>query len=323
MKQKNDLISIIVPVYNVEKKVDKCIKSILQQTYTNLEIILINDGSTDDSGKICEEYSKQYEKIKYIDNRNEGVSKSRNIGIENALGKYICFVDSDDFIDKTYIEKLYNNTSNRVLSICNFTKFCDENIKENVIHQKTKVESYNKNEFLKLYKMKLINAPWAKLYDRDVIYKKNIRFDEELSLGEDLLFNLTYLKEIEKINLISDSLYYYRQGTKNSLSNKYYENMFEIQEKLCNQFCDFFKYNSEQEKSSEIVKFCTTIISNELHNANCSIIKRYFNARKMLENAYVKDTIKKQKKYMSKTNYFLLSHKLYISYKLKDKCKKE
>ena len=106
--KKQDLISIVVPIYNVEKYLEKCINSIIIQTYKNIEIILVNDGSTDSSGKICDIYLKKDKRIKVIHKKNGGLSDARNVGIENAKGKYIAFIDSDDFIDSDFIEILYN-----------------------------------------------------------------------------------------------------------------------------------------------------------------------------------------------------------------------
>lgn len=116
-----DKISIIVPVYNVSKYIRKCLDTIINQTYTNLEIILIDDGSTDDSGNICDEYAKRDKRIKVIHKENEGLSIARNTGIKNATGKYIGFIDSDDWIDLDMYNRLYNNLKNEnaEISCCN------------------------------------------------------------------------------------------------------------------------------------------------------------------------------------------------------------
>lgn len=103
----NELISIIIPVYNVEKYIGKCIDSLIKQKYDNLEIILIDDGSSDNSGEICDKYAKKDKRIKVIHKKNSGQADSRNIGISKASGKYIGFVDSDDYIDKDYYNRLY------------------------------------------------------------------------------------------------------------------------------------------------------------------------------------------------------------------------
>ena len=103
-----DLISVIVPVYNVEKYLNKCIDSIINQTYKNLEIILVDDGSQDSSGKICDEYTKKDNRIKVIHKENGGVSSARNIGLNNATGEWIAFIDADDWVDEEYLQTLFN-----------------------------------------------------------------------------------------------------------------------------------------------------------------------------------------------------------------------
>lgn len=316
MNIKSDLISIIIPVFNTEKFLKQCINTVLRQTYDNIEIILIDDASTDNSAKICEEYAKNHEKITYIKNKkNNRVSKTRNIGIEKSRGKYICFIDSDDYISENYIENLYENSEQNTLVICQILKFCKGVIKNEKI-EKDAIQIYNNNEFLKLYKDGLINSPCARLYEKDIIICNNIKFDESLSLGEDLLFNFAYLSKISQIKLLSNTYYYYRQEDKNSLSNKYFKDMFNIQKKLYEEFTKFFKENDEEEKSDELINFCTTIVSNEFHNKDKKFIKRYFEARKKLKSNFIKEIINSQQKYMNKLEYFCLSNGLYLCYKL-------
>ena len=135
-------------------------------------------------------------------------------------------------------------------------------------------------------------------------------------MGEDLLFNFAYLSKISQIKLLSNTYYYYRQEDKNSLSNKYFKDMFNIQKKLYEEFTKFFKENDEEEKSDELIKFCTTIVSNEFHNKDKKFIKRYFEARKKLKSNFIKEIINSQQKYMNKLEYFCLNNGLYICYKL-------
>ena len=125
----SELISLIIPVHNVEKYLYECIESVICQTYTNLEIILIDDGSKDKSGEICEEYGKKDNRIIVIHQENGGVSSARNIGLEVAKGKYISFVDSDDYIEKTFIEELYKKIkeNDAQISMCGLNKIDDNN----------------------------------------------------------------------------------------------------------------------------------------------------------------------------------------------------
>ena len=134
--KKNNLISIIVPIYNVEKYLKKCIDSIINQTYKNLEIILVDDGSPDNCGKICDEYAKKDNRIKVIHKENGGVSSARNVGVENATGEYIGFVDSDDYIEKDMYEVLINNLKKENADISIISNY--EVYKNKIIENKKK-----------------------------------------------------------------------------------------------------------------------------------------------------------------------------------------
>ena len=114
----NELISVIVPIYNVEKYLERCLDSIIKQTYKNLDIILVDDGSIDNSTKICDEYVKKDSRIKVIHKENGGLSDARNVGIDNSDGKYICFIDSDDYIELDMIENLYDGIVKNNANIC-------------------------------------------------------------------------------------------------------------------------------------------------------------------------------------------------------------
>ena len=124
----NPEISIVVPVFNVEKFLKKCIESIISQSFSNFEVLLVNDGSTDGSLDICLQYTKIDDRVKVINKKNGGLSDARNAGIKYATGKYICFIDSDDFIEKEYLQKLYKNIVkyNSDVSMCEYF-ITDEN----------------------------------------------------------------------------------------------------------------------------------------------------------------------------------------------------
>lgn len=131
----NVLVSIIIPIYNVEKYLAECLQSIINQTYSNIEIILVNDGSTDNSEKICLNYIKLDKRIKYYYKKNGGLSSSRNYGLTKSHGSYICFIDSDDFIDNNYVEKLllFTIKNNCEITICSETCFDDFQNKRNYL----------------------------------------------------------------------------------------------------------------------------------------------------------------------------------------------
>ncbi|HFR3406655.1 TPA: glycosyltransferase family 2 protein, partial [Streptococcus suis] len=149
-------ISIVVPVYNSEKKIRKCIDSILSQSFTDYELILLNDGSTDYTLSILEEYEKEYSSIKVIDKLNEGIAKTRNLGISIATGKYIVFLDNDDFIDSDYLQILYDeieNTGNDIV-VAGYRRVSDTKELFKVSPSKTSWAKYT------------VISPWAKIYRR-------------------------------------------------------------------------------------------------------------------------------------------------------------
>lgn len=207
-------ISIIIPVHNVEKYLRKCLESIIPQITEQDEILLINDNSTDSSTEICEEYSRKYSNIYTEYGKNGGPSKTRNIGIDKAQGKYILFIDSDDYLHKDYIKKMLENIDNYQLKVCCYSFVYEESKK--VKKQKYFEKSYNngieipKESFIKLYHRQLLNIVWNKIYYTNIIKENNIRFDENVTKGEDLLFNLDYILHINtSIGIINESLYYY------------------------------------------------------------------------------------------------------------------
>lgn len=251
MKKEKYLVSIIVPVYNVERYIERCIESILAQTYKNIELILINDGSDDNSLQICNVFSNRDKRIRVIDKENTGVSSTRNIGIELARGKYLCFIDSDDYIENNYVEMLVGNIHENAVTFCGyFVDTYKENGNIASIPKIYRKENGNEisNNLVYVFHKGFLSVIWNKIYDVSRLRENNIKFDEKLSLGEDLLFNLGYLKTgIEKIQSVDNSLYHYIKRGTESLDNKYRSDFLEIQERI----------------------FSELIITMELYNVSC------------------------------------------------------
>lgn len=180
----NQLISIIVPVYNVEEYLKQCLDSILEQTFSNYEVILVNDGSTDSSGLICQEYADKDARIRYFEKENGGLSDARNYGIEQTQGEYLTFVDSDDWVTETYIEELYSKLQyyNADISICNYFRFQDSN----VTFYKHVFEPYEK-EYDSKYLLEhyfeiedgdfFLTTAWGKLYKKSLF--EELRLQKE------------------------------------------------------------------------------------------------------------------------------------------------
>ena len=208
----NELISIVVPVYNVEKYLKKCIDSIINQTYENLEIILVDDGSTDNSKKICDEYILKDNRIKVIHKENGGLSDARNVGVDKAKGEYIVFIDSDDWIDEKMIEILYYiiKKNNSDISICDYFLAYNE-------------EEQNQKEEIQFYQFNNIEA-LKKLYDENLniimtitcckLFKKILFSDIKFPKGkihEDEFTTYKLLYKSKKISYTNEKMYYYRQ----------------------------------------------------------------------------------------------------------------
>ncbi len=228
---KNDLISIIVPVYNVEKYLSKCLDSIINQLYKNIEIILINDGSTDNSKKICEEYVMKDNRITLINTKNSGQSAARNVGINAAKGKYIGFVDSDDYIEPSMFQYLYNliKDNKADISICNYL-YCTENSNLNLLEQKDYVLEFTKKEALaKLLKGDMIqDFVWNKLYRKE-LFKDNL-FVEGKKM-EDIGIMYKLFNKADKIVLGNSIQYYYLQRSSSTMGNRnfnLYKDLYEL-----------------------------------------------------------------------------------------------
>ena len=231
-------ISIIVPVYNAERTINRCVDSLLSQTYSEIEVLLVNDGSKDNSLDLCLEYQKQYDNVLVFTKENSGVSDTRNIGLKHATGTYVQFVDSDDFIAKNMCEKLLFalETEDADLAMCSMTVLKNQQRRSDNLSSGVYYDENISKELIKIYKTNYINSPCNKLYKRDLITDN---FPSSISLGEDLLFNLSYLKNCKKIVCISDALYMYDYVNENSLVHSYRENNFEIATLLYESVCNY------------------------------------------------------------------------------------
>lgn len=203
------LISIIVPVYNCSKYLPRCIESILEQTYTNLQIILIDDGSIDNSGKICDEYAKKDYRIKVIHQANAGVSAARNAGLKIARGEYISFVDSDDYLETDMYSYLYKLIIryHTFISVCNFyyVSTHNESKASPVVNNETCFSAAEAIE--KLLSQLFV---WNKLFKASLF--QNIKFDEKCSYGEDIPICLAVFEKAKLISYGTEAKYYYRQN---------------------------------------------------------------------------------------------------------------
>lgn len=222
-----------MPVYNTADYLYHCVKSIISQSFTCWECILIDDGSNDGSGEICDQFVALDSRISVIHQKNKGVSLARNEGILHAKGKYLTFIDSDDWIDNDYLKTLFDasrTTTEAQLIVAGLIQERPNNIQ---IHyscpsSQIKIAPNNISEFNELIRHYLLFGPCTKLYLTSICLTNNILFDKQFDYGEDLIFNLDYLKHTCDIIVVDSTLYHYRISNINSLSNKVRENQFDI-----------------------------------------------------------------------------------------------
>lgn len=249
------MLSIVIPMYNSENVIQRTIKSVIEQKLDDYEIIIIDDCSTDNSYKICNEYilKNNIKNVKIIKNdiNHGGPSYSRNKGIEIAKGEYIIFLDSDDYYEKDTINKMLEQMKQQSLIITGI-RYKYKN-KEKLLFYKPENNILNvpKNEIVQIYLKGLLNQPSNKMYDLNFIRDKGILFNEQSAYGEDLEFNLEYIKNIQNIILINEPLYIYSE-TKTGLNNTYKKNELIIDKNnfinKINIFSEYFSLTKEEEK---------------------------------------------------------------------------
>lgn len=238
---KNILVSIVVPVYNAKDYLEACLDSIINQSYENIEIILIDDGSNDGSGDILDLYATKDNRIRVVHNTNHGVSYTRNYGVKFATGSKILFIDSDDTVDLDYVKKLVVPLESGVcdLVICgiNDVKVATNRMRPRKFPEK--LTGKLQEDFCALFIMPIITGPVTKLYDTNILRRNNICFSEDISFNEDVMFNLHYLKYVDNYKIVKESLYNYLRRPSQSLSKNRSEKNFESVLKVANELRDF------------------------------------------------------------------------------------
>lgn len=306
-------VSVIVPVYNVEQYLSQCLVSIINQSYQNIEIILINDGSPDNSPVIINQFAEKDSRFKVINKKNGGISAARNSGIQVATGDYIVFVDSDDWIATDYIQTLVFQMEKDVdLVLCSYSR----EFKNSSIPRKINLNGLYCSKDIKRRLIGLINEElsdpsqsdsivtvWAKLYKTRIIKDNHLFFinTKEIGTAEDLLFNLNYLSVLEEdrsVFCIDKSIYFYRKNLDSSFTNLYKSDLFE---KWQNLFLYINKYvKDEVEKKAFYNRICLSIIGlgiNETGNPKG-----------------IKNSRKKLKKYLNHSLYLKAFSKLEFNY---------
>jgi glycosyltransferase involved in cell wall biosynthesis len=233
------LASIVIPVYNSEKFIAQSVNSVLCQTFSEFELLLVNDGSTDDTGKILNELSHQDERIKIISKINGGASSARNAGFSKAEGDYIVFIDSDDTVSPNYIKDLvdglYNNMADIVVH--GFQVFDGNKETKKVAPYKNELISIESKRIFEEIPLLCLSSPISKLFKKSIIRESNLSFDESINIGEDLVFVMDYISQCKNISISSTSNYVYERRS-GSLSTSFHSFDEEIlADQLINKSC--------------------------------------------------------------------------------------
>lgn len=325
-------VSIIVPVYNVELYLHQCIDSILKQTLPDFELILINDGSTDSSIKICDYYAQIDRRIKVISKKNEGPSSARNLGIKIAKGNYIGFVDSDDTIDPTMYEKMFKSVLKHKSEIaaCGYAEVNNFNgttakfttpLKGNIVMSGPEIKR-TLEELLSKNKVLGYASLCNKLFKREFITNNRLLINEEIKIAEDLCFNIQALSKAQKISSVNEPLYIYRRINSESIMNKRVGSFYlhlEARKELLNTlkinnisyevYSKVLAYENSKTISDYIGHIKHTVYSNDK-----SLKKKYMYIRKLVHEQYLLDSLKNYdlKILVNKARIIILFLKVYL-----------
>lgn len=301
------LISVIVPIYNAEKYLVRCLDSLITQNYDNLEIILVDDGSSDSSPMICDDYRAKDERVKVIHKKNAGVSEARNSGLDIAMGDYIHCTDADDWVEPYTFTVLAQTISD---SPCDVVRFNAKNslgininaLPFNGLYDGSKLDRVTLDYVgaPKLGGMFILGVPWLYLFSRKLIEQHKIRFNKELRRCEDRLFTLTAILYAQRVVFIDDVLYNYETSA-DSLSNKYdpirWEQELHYLSELKNEYrhvrSQEFIQEADKRLDSEYVLRAMTSINNEFFSGNKNkFATRYSNTKKILNTSALKKAAK-------------------------------
>lgn len=285
-----DLVSIIIPAYNVENYIEECVFSILDQTYNNYEIIIVDDGSDDNTLEICDKLKKKSFKIKVYTQENQGVSVARNNGMKYAKGKYYIFVDADDIVSQYYIQRLISLVKNYDMAIIGYTIHRKEmntylNSYADIVNSKTVIDEILKGTGYDGYL-------WNKIFKSSVIKKNNLQFKCNVTIWEDLYFVLEYLSYSLKVNIVKDKLYYYRcrEGSAvHELGIDKYRSKYEIMKEIKNNILN----GSEEGKQRILYLYYETLFSyvNKAFENNEDVNETIV----MIKNTSIKEVLSEKK----------------------------
>ncbi|SCJ80079.1 Chondroitin polymerase [Anaerotruncus sp. 2789STDY5834896] len=296
-------ISIIIPVFNASCYLSRCIKSIRGQSFVAWELIVVDDGSTDDSADIYHRFASLDNRIHIFRQKNAGPSSARNTGIRHAKGDYVVFVDADDWLEPNMLATLHALIKTSDLALCgyyrDFFKPHKNIFKEiSVTIPSTTLHLYDIDNtvFNELYKKSYLNALWNKLYRNDFIKKNSLCFREDIQIGEDLLFNLAYLSNINTIRISSEPLYHYVEENSRSLTRKFTPERIRYNELVYQSICTFktdvLSLTHPNTVDSDIyLRGCFTILEQIFSSKDLRETEKNIYVQKILNSAFTSQAI--------------------------------
>ncbi|WP_410533313.1 glycosyltransferase family 2 protein [Streptococcus salivarius] len=312
--------SVIIPVYNVEKYIDRCLKSIISQNYDDLEIIVVDNGSTDSSGSICDTYANKHSNISVYHIENHGVGSARNFGLSKARGEFIYFVDSDDYL----VGNLFADFADKLVLDLDLAVFSYYNSFEEDLTEKQRTEkslpfkgNYDKDGFIKIFKelflSDMLYTVWNKLYRREFLLENNLSF-EQYELGEDVRFNLNAYRNVNKVYLSQDSYYVYVIGRKGSAMSSYNPKRLQYQLQELELVDSLLKdWNIDSSNLDNTVK--ARILMSNIHNISkqkLPVIKKVKLVKEICKSKDMADFIRNDSSILNPLVKMLLRCRMYI-----------
>ena len=326
----SDLVSIIVPIYNSENFISRCMDSLVNQTYENIEIVAIDDGSKDNSLEILNQYAKKDKRVKVFSQLNQGPSVARNTGLEKSSGDHIMFVDIDDYIDLNMVRLLVIDIDNSksTLVLCDNSEVWSDRVDERKILDDN-AANISKSKVIKSIASGRAGLVCGKLFSKNIIDKHHIKFDKDVKMCEDQIFFLNISIHCEKFIYVPKSLYHYDRRNENSITVKYQKNAIDNQIYVIDSIKGILNnsdlHNDEinliiNNRYMSAINYC---ISNEILDMKISNMKsKIFNIKYIIQNNKLKGEVGKITplgiresmiiKAFKKNNYIALSSKYYI-----------
>ena len=301
-------ISVIVPVYKVEKYLHRCVDSILPQTFTDFELILVDDGSPDKCGSICDEYAEKDPRVRVIHKPNGGVSSARNAGIDAAQGNWITFVDSDDYVTETYLEDLYEPEYDlTVIGHIHYNLLHCTNEEKHLIPFSTLfINTEVFTEIIESNGKYWLLFCWGRLYRKNLIYQYHIQFDENLTVGEDYVFSIQYLSHCTSIILKKNLCYFHIDYGCGTLSKTFDIPFFESlmrSEKIINKvMLDAYDISSFGKTENELITIFTDALFSITANSYLSFVKKYKIIDYLFHSTYFLKGVQNPERYFCNTS---------------------